>query len=79
MNRLLDERRYTRWTWTVAIVLALLLLLLWRLGRGPGGAAACCAIPAIHAQGAVLPSASAPSRASPPASVATMQANVARI
>lgn len=75
MNRPLDARRHARWTWTIASVLALLLLLLWLLGRGPGGAAACCGIPAIHAQSAVLPSASAPSRISPTANVATMQAS----
>ena len=60
MNRLLDWPRYTRWTWILAILPALLLLLLWLLGRGPGGAAACCAIPAIHAPSANLPAASTP-------------------
>lgn len=60
MNRSLDVRRHTRWTWIVATVLALLLLVLSLLGRGPGGAAACCSIPAIHASTAVLPAAPAP-------------------
>lgn len=46
------ERSHTRWTWTVACVPIALLLVLWLLGRGPGGAAACCAIPAIHAPSA---------------------------
>ena len=59
MNRLLDGTRHTCWTWVIAAVLALLLLLLWLLGRGPGGAAACCSIPAIYAPSAVLPATSA--------------------
>lgn len=79
MNRPLDVRRHARWTWIVATVLALLLLVLWLLGRGPGGAAACCGIPAIHAQDAVLPPASAPSQASPTARVATTPASGATI
>ena len=37
-----------------AIALALLLLLLWLAGRGPGRAAACCAVPAA-ASAAVAP------------------------
>jgi len=60
MNRLLDWPRYTRLTWIIAILPALLLLLLWLLGRGPGGAAACCAIPAMHAPSASLPPTAAP-------------------
>lgn len=79
MNRPLDMRRHARWTWIVATVLALLLLLLWLLGRGPGGAAACCGIPAIHAQSAVLSSASAPLQTSTTAGVATTQASGATI
>jgi hypothetical protein len=54
------ERSHTRWTWTIAGVLVVLLLLLWALGRGPGGAAACCAIPAIHAPAAAPPPDRAP-------------------
>lgn len=47
------ERSHARWTWTIAGVLVVVLLVLWALGRGPGGAAACCAIPVIHAPTAV--------------------------
>lgn len=46
------EHSHARWTWTIAGVLIVLLLVLWALGRGPGGAAACCAVPAIHASSA---------------------------
>ncbi|MBA8889168.1 hypothetical protein FHW12_003411 [Dokdonella fugitiva] len=52
MNDRRAERSHARWTWTIAGVLTVLLLVLWALGRGPGGAAACCAIPAIHAPSA---------------------------
>jgi len=48
------ERSHARWTWTIAGVLIVLLLVLWALGREPGGAAACCAIPAMHASSAEL-------------------------
>lgn len=47
------ERSHARWTWTIAGMLVALLLMLWALGRGPDGAAACCAIPAIHAPSAM--------------------------
>jgi len=54
MNDRRAERSHARWTWTIAGVLTVLLLVLWALGRGPGGAAACCAVPAIHASSAEL-------------------------
>lgn len=38
------ERSHARWTWTIAGVLVALLFVLWALGRGPGGAAAYCAV-----------------------------------
>ena len=52
MNDRRAERSHTRWTWTIAGVLIVLLSVLWALGRGPGGTAACCAVPAIHAPSA---------------------------
>lgn len=67
MNDRRAERSHARWTWTIAGVLVVLLLVLWALGRGPGGAAACCAIPAIHAPSAEPTAQRAPSSGAPAA------------
>lgn len=71
MSRLLDGPRYTRWTWIIATLLIALLVVLWLIGRGPGGAAACCGIPAIHASTAVIPPAPATSAAKPAVTATT--------
>lgn len=57
-------RAYDRWKLIVAVVLALLLLVLWLADRGPGRAAACCAVPGTDGAAVAPPPAAAP--ATPP-------------
>lgn len=57
-------RAFDRWKLIVAVVLALLLLVLWLADRGPGRAAACCALPGAETAAVAPPPPVAP--ATPP-------------
>lgn len=60
-------RAFDRWKLIVAVVLALLLLVLWLADRGPGRAAACCALPGAETAAVAPPPPVAPPATPPPA------------
>jgi len=66
-------RAFDRGKLIVSLALAAVLILMWLAGRGPGGAAACCAVPAEAATAAPVTAATptaAPATTSPPATTA---------